>query len=67
MLADFQSARTHLIRRCSKPLTGSDCRFEFHKRSQLFIGPHNETLSVAAMGVSNSSLAAQIELLSPIS
>jgi hypothetical protein len=27
-------------------------RFEFHKRPQLFIGPHNETLSVA-MSVSN--------------
>jgi len=30
-----------------------DCRFEFHKRSQLFIGLHNETLSVAAMSVNN--------------
>jgi hypothetical protein len=29
-----------------------NCRFQFHKRSQLFIGTHNETLSVAAMRVS---------------
>jgi hypothetical protein len=26
-------------------------RFQFHKRSQLFICAHNETLSVIAMGV----------------
>jgi hypothetical protein len=28
-------------------------RFEFQKRSQLFIGAHNKALSVAAMRVSN--------------
>ena len=28
-------------------------RFEFHKRSQLFIRVHNETLPVAAMRVCN--------------
>jgi hypothetical protein len=28
-------------------------RFKFHKRSQLFIRTHNETLSVAAMRVCN--------------
>jgi hypothetical protein len=28
-------------------------RFEFEKRSQLFIGVHNETLSIVAMRVSN--------------
>jgi hypothetical protein len=28
-------------------------RFEFQKRSQLFIGSHNQTLSVVAMWVSN--------------
>ena len=28
-------------------------RFEFHKRSQLFIRSYNETLSVGAMRVSN--------------
>jgi hypothetical protein len=25
---------------------GKDCRFQFQKSSQLFIRPHNETLSV---------------------
>jgi hypothetical protein len=28
-------------------------RFEFHKRRQLFIRTHNETLSVVAMCVNN--------------
>jgi hypothetical protein len=28
-------------------------RFKFHKRSQYFIGTHNETFSVAAMRVGN--------------
>jgi len=28
-------------------------RFEFHKRSQYFIGAHNETLSVVAVCVNN--------------
>jgi hypothetical protein len=28
--------------------SGANRRFKFHKRSQLFIGVHNETLSVAA-------------------
>jgi hypothetical protein len=28
-------------------------RFKFHKRSQLFIRTHNETLSVVAMRISN--------------
>jgi hypothetical protein len=32
---------------------GANRRFEFDKRSQLFIRVHNETLSVAAMRVSN--------------
>jgi hypothetical protein len=31
----------------------ANCRFQFHKRSQLFIRTHNETLSVIAMSVSN--------------
>jgi hypothetical protein len=34
----------------------TDCSnrgFQFHKRGQLFIRTHNETLSVAAMHVSN--------------
>jgi len=32
---------------------GSNCRFEFDERSQLFIRTHNEALSVVAMCVSN--------------
>jgi hypothetical protein len=32
---------------------GPNCRFEFDKRSQLFICSHNETLFLAAMRVSN--------------
>jgi len=32
----------------------SDRRFEFHKRSQLFVRVHNVTLSVPAMRVSNA-------------
>jgi len=34
-------------------LSGANRRFQFQKRSQLFIRTHNVTLSVAAMGVSN--------------
>jgi hypothetical protein len=37
-------------------LTGCH-RLEFHKRRQLFIGVHNETLSVAVMRVCNPELA----------
>ena len=33
-------------------------QFQFHKRGQLFIGPHNEPLSIAAMCVSNPSRSA---------
>ncbi|PYJ93574.1 MAG: hypothetical protein DME62_08250 [Verrucomicrobia bacterium] len=29
----------------------SNRRFQFHERGQLFIGTHNETLSIAAMRV----------------
>jgi hypothetical protein len=32
---------------------GANRRFEFHKRGQLFIGVHNETLFVVTMRVSN--------------
>src|SRR6266545_204882 len=32
-------------------------RFQFHKRSQLFIGVHNETLSVVAMRPNSTGLA----------
>jgi hypothetical protein len=31
----------------------TDRRFQSHKRSQLFIRMHNETLSLVAVGVSN--------------
>jgi hypothetical protein len=34
---------------------GANRRFEFQKRRQLFIGPHNETLSIAAMRQQRSS------------
>ena len=34
-------------RRCSRRLPSSNRWFKFHKRSQLFIPAHNETLSVA--------------------
>src|SRR5437016_8641938 len=64
-LAPAQSdapAAKGLTRRCN--LTGcgfvvilstddSNRRFKFNKRSQLFIRTHNETLSVAAIGVRN--------------
>jgi hypothetical protein len=40
-------------RRSSKRFSCSNRRFKFQKRSQLFIRAHNETLSVAAMPVSN--------------
>jgi hypothetical protein len=30
-----------------------NCRFDFQKRGQLFILPHNETLAVAAVRISN--------------
>jgi hypothetical protein len=32
---------------------GANRRFKFHKRGQLFLRMHNETLSVAAMRVNN--------------
>jgi hypothetical protein len=41
--------RSYLILRTD----GANRRFEFEKRAQLFIGVRNETLSVAAMRVSN--------------
>jgi hypothetical protein len=34
-------------------VSSANHRFEFHKRSQLFISPHNETLSVATLRVTN--------------
>jgi hypothetical protein len=35
------------------PLAIANRRFQFQKRCQLFIGTHNETLSVVAMCVCN--------------
>src|SRR5262249_57671033 len=32
-----------------------NCRFQFHKRSPLFVGANNEPLAVAAMRVSNQT------------
>jgi hypothetical protein len=34
-----------------------DCRFQFNKRSQLFIRTHNEPVTVAAMRVGNKDLS----------
>jgi len=39
--------------RLNVPADCTNRRFQFQKRSQLFIGTHNETLSVAAMRVRN--------------
>jgi len=39
---------------------GSNRRFKFEKSPQLFIRPHNETFSVAAMRVCNPDWAAWI-------
>jgi hypothetical protein len=36
---------------------GANRRLQFQKRSQIFIGVHNETLSVAVMRVCNPELA----------
>ena len=38
---------------CQHNATSANRRFEFNKRSQLFIRTHNETLSVTAMRVHN--------------
>ena len=40
-----------------------NCRFQFHKRSQLFSRVHNVTLSVAAMRVSNKAARARYVLV----
>jgi hypothetical protein len=39
-------------------LASANRRFQFQKRSQLFIRAHNETLSVAAVCVSNPDCSA---------
>ena len=45
--------RKNLARSSRQFAASSDRRFQFQKRRQLFIGVHNETLSVAAMRVHN--------------
>jgi hypothetical protein len=47
----------HLTNRWSQPLAGSNRQFKLEKRRQLFIRLHDETLSVAAMRVSNPLFA----------
>jgi hypothetical protein len=37
----------------TKIVAGANRRFQFNKRSQLFIGTRNETLPVAAVSVNN--------------
>jgi hypothetical protein len=48
-LSSFISRRPQSFERSA----GSNRRFKFQKRSQLFVCTHNETLSVAAMRVCN--------------
>jgi hypothetical protein len=36
----------------------TDIRFQFEKRSQLFVGVHNKALSVAAMRINNPDCSA---------
>jgi hypothetical protein len=43
----------NLVRLSRKFAASPNRRFEFHKRSQFFIGTHNQTLSVAAMRIGN--------------
>jgi hypothetical protein len=49
---DFEFGKISLTRQANSP-PRANRRFEFQKRRQLFIRMHNETLSVAAMCVSN--------------
>ena len=44
---------------CDLRLSGSNRRFEFQKRAQLFIHTHDETFSAAAMRVCNGRLFAR--------
>jgi hypothetical protein len=43
----------HLARLSSQFAASANLQFEFHKRSELFIGTHDETLSIIAIRVSN--------------
>jgi len=49
-LSDAESGKISLGCQAAKAATANR-RFQFYKRSQLFIRVHNETLSVAAMSV----------------
>jgi len=51
-LSDAESGKISLGCQAAKAATANR-RFQFYKRGQLFIGAHNETLSIIAMRVSN--------------
>ena len=53
MVRDSSSSFIFTRSQSSGRSAGSNRRFEFQKRSQLLIGTHNETLTVAAMRVGN--------------
>ena len=53
MIRDSLSSFTFTAPQSSGRSAGSNRRFKFQKRGQLFIREYNETLSVVAMGVSN--------------
>jgi hypothetical protein len=48
-----KSTKEKRDRSCQLSAAGTNRRFEFQKRRQLFFCAHNETLSVAAMRVCN--------------
>src|SRR5438876_11308641 len=48
----FSLFRSRIVMMLTLPIS-SNRRFQFHERGQLFIGTHNETLSIAAMRVGN--------------
>jgi hypothetical protein len=51
---NFRACLAPMSKQASRSFVASaDRRFQFYKRSQLFIGTHNVTLSVVAMCVSN--------------
>jgi hypothetical protein len=49
--SDAEFEKISSVRQANSPATKR--RFQFNKRGQLFIGSHNETLSVSAMRISN--------------
>jgi hypothetical protein len=50
-LSDAESEKISLT--CQANLPQAESRFEFQKRTELFIGAHNEAPPIAAMRVSN--------------